>query len=447
MIYKVGPGKSYVRGFECETIASTLLDVPKPRQTKLLEGQAVNFDFGTTLRINNVSGSPSIGINTSTTVSLRANRVGVSSLNPSGKEIGVGRVYDYALEAGSYEASNYELNKWDISLFDVQTYGDLQVNESVTLTVPTYIKGDSSGATAFLKNDVSAGTALTVYQISGNFINGEKLVFDNTAERRVSIGWTNYGMSDVQSLYGTVGDITASGPGYGTTFSADIIPKVSSELGIGSISGFTEAAGFIATFTSPSLTFPGIVTTGNLVQWSRPGYSVPIMAKVNIVNTNSLIIQGVTTVTGICEGLLSFNKEDVTDFSIINTQLQKTVNNERLFVPLPKKNVASADLTDSSLIVREQWDNVTITISSDGKGSTQTFQTSDKGTNLTFLPFDEERYVLTRSDGSTEPLTSDMFDFTNGSTALTINGLGAADTVGNARLIATLRKDKVTSKS
>ena len=447
MIYKVGPGKSYVRGFECETISSTLLDVPKPRQTKLLEGQAVNFDFGTTLRINNVSGSPSIGINTSTTVSLRANRVGVSSLNPSGKEIGVGRVYDYALEAGSYEASNYELNKWDISLFDVQTYGDLQVNESVTLTVPTYIQGDSSGATAFLKNDVSAGTALTVYQISGNFINGEKLVFDNTAERRVSIGWTNYGMSDVQSIYGTVGDITASGPGYGTTFSADIIPKVSSELGIGSISGITEAAGFIATFTSPSLTFPGIVTTGNLIQWSRPGYSVPIMAKVNIVNTNSLIIQGVTTVTGICEGLLSFNKEDVTDFSIINTQLQKTDNNERLFVPLPKKNVASADLTDSSLIVREQWDNVTITISSDGKGSTQTFQTSDIGPNLTFLPFDEERYVLTRSDGSTEPLTSDMFDFTNGSTALTINGLGAADTVGNARLIATLRKDKVTSKS
>ena len=40
-----------------------------------------------------------------------------------------------------------------------------------------------------------------------------------------------------------------------------------------------------------------------------------------------------------------------------------------------------------------------------------------------------------------------MFDFTNGSTALTINGLGAADTVGNARLIDTLRKDKVTSKS
>ena len=92
--------------------------------------------------------------------------------------------------------------------------------------------------------------------------------------------------SDVQSIFGNVGDITASGPGYGTTFSADIIPKVSSELGIGSISGITRAAGFIATFTSPSLTFPGIVTTGNLVQWSRPGYSVPIMAKVNVLNTD-----------------------------------------------------------------------------------------------------------------------------------------------------------------
>ena len=200
VIYKISPGKAYVRGFEVETIASAFLDVPKPRTTNLLEGQAVNFTFGSTLRLDRASGSPKIGLSTSETLSLRKDRVGVSSLAPSGKEIGIARVYDYALESGGYESSNYNLNRWDLSVYDVQTFGDLEVNEAVTLSVPTHIKGDSSGATAFLKNAVSAGTALTVYQISGNFINGEKLVFDNSSDNRVSIGWTNYGLGDVSSV-------------------------------------------------------------------------------------------------------------------------------------------------------------------------------------------------------------------------------------------------------
>ena len=154
-----------------------------------MENQSVNFDFGSSLTVNRVSGSPSIGINTSSTVSLRDSRVGFSSYSAPGREIGVARVYDFALESGAYDVANTNLNRWDISLFDVQTYGDLSLNEEVTLTVPTFIKGDSSGATGFLRYAVSAGTALTVYQATGNFINGEKLIFDNSTETRVSTGF------------------------------------------------------------------------------------------------------------------------------------------------------------------------------------------------------------------------------------------------------------------
>jgi hypothetical protein len=83
---------------------------------------------------------------------LRNGRVGIKFiLTPAGKEIGIARVYDFALESGSYEFENQALNRWDISLFDVQTYGDLTINEPITLNTPTYIRGDSSGATAFLK--------------------------------------------------------------------------------------------------------------------------------------------------------------------------------------------------------------------------------------------------------------------------------------------------------
>ena len=43
-----------------------------------------------------------------------------------------------------------------------------------------------------------------------------------------------------------------------------------------------------------------------------------------------------------------------------------------------------------------------------------------------FLPFDEERYVFMRPDGTTVALTDDMFTFSTGNTVLQIEGLGAA---------------------
>ena len=69
----------------------------------------------------------------------------------AGSEIGVARLYDFALETGSYETQNAAINQWDIALWDLQMYTTFQVNTSVTLTVPTHIKGQSSGATGFLR--------------------------------------------------------------------------------------------------------------------------------------------------------------------------------------------------------------------------------------------------------------------------------------------------------
>ena len=425
MVYKISPGKAYIRGYEVETISPVLLDAPKPRTTNLIQNQAVNFSFGSTLTLNRSSGAPSIGINTSSTISLRNERVGLSSYTPSGKEIGIARVYDFALESGSYEFQNQNVNRWDISLFDVQTYGDLTFNQPITLNTPTYIRGDSSGATAFLKHSVSVGTAATVYQISGNFINGEKLIFDSTNDTRVSTGFTNYGISDVKSLHANVG--------ISKTFSADTIQSVSGLIGNASISGFSAG---VATITSPTVTFPGIVTTGNLIQYTRPNFTSKSFAKVDQVLTNSLIISGITTVSGVCDGGISDTSIDVNDLSVLYTRIQTTQNNERLFAPLPKVNIESVDLSNSSLVIRREFD-ITIT-----NNSTNTLSS---GTDQVFLPFDEERYILSRSDGTLEVLTEDKFQFINGSTQLVVNGLGSDD--AGAKLIATLRKESVTEKT
>ena len=85
--YKFSPGKAYVEGYEVETISPTYLDFPKPRTVKTLEDQSLNYVTGPTFTLNNVSGSPIIGIGTDYTVSLRDQRIGAAATTAAGKEL------------------------------------------------------------------------------------------------------------------------------------------------------------------------------------------------------------------------------------------------------------------------------------------------------------------------------------------------------------------------
>ena len=131
------------------------------------------------------------------------------------------RVYDFRLESGSYNASNANLNQWDLALYDIQTTSEITINEPVTLPIPTYIKGSQTGATAFLKDAVTAGVALTVYERQGEFNANEPLIINGDANGRIAIAITNHNVSDVKSLYATdyglVGIIS---------FSADVFPTL-----------------------------------------------------------------------------------------------------------------------------------------------------------------------------------------------------------------------------
>ena len=431
-IYKVSPGRAYVKGYEVKKRSTTFLDVPKPRTTKLVEGQAVNFGFGPTVTVNRVYGSATIGFNTTNTLSLRDQRVGSDQEAQAGNEIGLARIYDFALESGSYNTVTSDLNEWDLSLYDVQTYTDLTVNQSVSLTTPVFIQGQSSGASAFLRYDVSAGTALTAYDVQGSFFIGERLLFNGTTTDARSVSdITNHELSNVKSVYGIVGSAT--------TFTADLIQEPSAVIGIASISA---ASGGVSTITTPSTAFPGIVTTGDIVQYSVPTNSIPSFARVTQVNTNSLNIAAVTTVSNYRDGDLPTAATNVTDLAVVESKYQSSrgsgnsASNNTLFSRFPKNNIESVDLTGASLVIRKQFDT-TITSNSTA--------TLSAGTNEVFLPFDEERYVVIRSDGTTENLSSDKFEFNSGSTTLVINGLGTNDS--DTKVIATLRKSNVTAKS
>jgi len=420
--YSISPLKAYVSGFEIETISPTFLDFEKPRDTKTLTDQSINYFTGPTLTLNRVYGSPLVSIATTYYVSLRDSRVGESSTSASGNEIGLARVYDFALESGSYTTSNPDENQWDISLYDIQTYTTLTLNEPITLQTPTHIKGKESGAIGYLRYDVSSGVAITVYTTDGNFSLGEKLIFDGIENTRVTKSVKSYGINDVKSLYGIVGSAY--------TFTADTLQTPAISIGQVKIS---EGSSGISTVTTSNTFFVGSVDVGNLVAFSNPGFSTNTFAKVLSVSDRSLTISGVTTVTGICDGSLPLSDITPSDFRVVSTSLQVSEDNS-LYTVLPKSYISSVDLTNSNLTIRKQFD-VTITSNSTG--------IINAGNNETFLPFDEERYVLVREDGQTEPLSADKFVFTNGSSSLTINGLSGS---GSAKLIATLRKTNIKSK-
>ena len=425
-VYQISPGKAFVRGYEIETISPTFLDVPKPRTTKTLENQAINYNTGPTLILNRVYGSPVIGIGNTYVLSLRNERVGIASTTAPGKEIGLSRIYDFRLESGSYNASNSNINQWYISLYDIQTITEISLNEPITLSVPTFIKGNNSGATAFLKESVSNSSLLTVYEKTGEFITNESFTIDGIANGRVATAITSYGISDVKSVYGVVGS--------GSTFTADVLQSTAFFVGIATISSISSG---ISTVTSPNILFPGnSVKKDNLITYSDTSLSNPVFAKVVSVGTTTITISGVTTVTGIAQGKLPTATLSVSDFQILTTNLEDSTDNT-LYTKLPKNNISSVDLTNASLTIRKSY---TVNILNN-----QLSTAAVAGSNETFLPFDEERYSLIRSDGSTEVLTSDKFSFTSGSTQLQIYNLGSNDT--GATLVTTLTKIKPKAKS
>ena len=349
-IYKISPGKAYVKGYEVETIATSLIDFKKPRSTKNLENQAVNFGFGPTLNLNRVNGSASIGVNTTLTLSLRDERVGNDPFLSAGKEIGIARVYDFALESGSYDTDFPDLNVFDLSLFDVQTYSEITLNEPVTLNTSTFIKGESSGAKGYLKSNVSAATTITAYNVEGDFFRGERILFNGVLDdARFVVNDKNYKLSDVKSVFSNVGNAK--------TFTGDTVQTFTRSFGSAGIKSENDSGTSLITLPSdPGFSFIGIATVGNLVKYSRPGEDTVSFGKVSRVRRKKLNIVGVTTVSGICDGGLPQSDEDITNLQLLTTKGASSFDsgnsssNNSIFSEFPKQNISSVDLLDQNLL-------------------------------------------------------------------------------------------------
>jgi len=436
IVYKVSEGAAFVKGYEVRKVRPTLVDAPKPRTSFTIEDESIIYNTGPTLKLNRVFGSPGISTANNTIVSLRDSRIGAGNTIAGGNEIGVARIYDFALEGGTYN-NNSVLNEWDISLYDVQTTTQITLNQQSTLTTPTHIKGANSGATGFLFNPITDNASLEVYETSGDFIKNEPIIVNGILSGKIAIAVTAHGIEDVKSIFSTrdVGATPYSGTvGLSSIFNADVIQSTSSNIGIATISA---SSGGFSTVTSPNERFPGtLVKVNNLVQFSNSAKSNdPTYGKVTAIGTNTITITNVADVDGIVNGSLPTAVREVTDFKVLTTELQSSSDNS-LFTELPNQYISDVDLTNASITIRKTY-NVNI---SGNKTSLV-----NAGDNESYLPFDEERYSLQRTDGATETLSADKFIFTNGGKTLQIGNLGSDTT--NATLITTLTKVKPTSKT
>jgi len=431
-VYKISSGKAYVNGYSIETTSPVLLDFQKPRTTKTELNQTISYNTGTKFKVNRVLRTPTIGIGNTYTVSLRDDRGGSDQNTAPGKEIGLARLYDFRLESGIYSASNSNINQWGVSLYDVRPFTTLTLNQEHTLTVPTFVKGSNSGATAFLRYPVSAGIAVTVYEINGSFLENEQLIFDGVEDGRIAIAVTENSISDARSLFATNNGVIGI-----NTFAADIVQSPSFNVGVTRITGHS---GGVSTVTSVNSRFISNSKVGRFVRFSDLDTSSdPTFARISGVGTTSITLSGVQSVAGVANGTLSSSNISVSDLDILTTITNKS-SDDTLYTKLSKKNISTVDLSDAEASIRKSF---SVNIDTNGTVSVAL----DAGVDQTFLPFTESRYSLIRSDGTTENLTEDKITFNGTSSTISkISGLteGSADT--GATLIATIKKSSLSTK-
>jgi hypothetical protein len=421
-IIQVSPGKAYVRGYDIAKINSTFVDIEKPRTSNTVDSFSLSFNSTNKVIVNNVFGSPPVGLGTTTIIKLIDSRIGSSGYVAGGNEIGVARLYDYKLENSKYSDPTTTAEAY---LYDIQTYTKVSLSSNVTLSTPAHIRGNSSGAVGYLQSTVSNTPNLVLYCTNGSFLLGESVSVNGISSTPTISSIRDYDLTDVKSLYTRVGI---------NTFNADLLlntPKYLAPQG----TQFTYTNGTV-TVGITSAASVGI-KTGDIIKYTRSGFTTSTYNKVTAVSPqlNTFTVTGVSTVSGVCDGQASTSTFTINDLTIVSSSLYNA-NKSALINPLPNQDISGINLDSSTIKIRKTY---TTTASGNQVSITET------DNNLFFVNFDVEDYLLTYSDGTVEPLTSGNLILTNGGKTITFIQLSKASD-SSVKVIATLDKIKTSSK-
>ena len=424
-IVKVSSGKAYVRGYDVNNPGTQNLDSPKPRTTENVPGTAIPFEMGSLYLVNNVSGTPIIGLN------RNDNLVNLFDARRDGSDepgtlIGEARVYNFALEDAPYTGND---TPWTLYLFDTQLFTDITLNTSGSgkIVVGSYIRGNSTGATGYVRT--ISGTALQLTQVSGEFARGEALTINgNNIDSFTIAQLTIHRPNQVKSVY--------QDGGLPIDFAAD------TRLYTRIQTNFTSQD--IHTIANGTVTCPGRVFNeyriGDLIAYQKQGNTVATLNRVSAIAANqlSMTVEAVADVADVCDGTVDSGTIQV---NVLATE-SRILNQDKafLYAEMDERNIAKVDLSNASLVFTQQ-------IAGQSTSATGTLTVSTSALdidNAAFIAFDQERYSIHYADGTAETLSSNQV--TVQSTAVIFRGVRPSQS-GNVTVNVTAIKNSIKSKA
>jgi len=423
---EITPGKAYIEGYDIEKISTTLIDIDKPRTSESVSNYSLTFDSAASVAVNNVYGTPRVGITTTDVIQLSDSRVNNSS--PStlpGTQIGVARLYDFYTPDSKYVNDE---TKFECQIYDIETFTGITISSNITLNAPAKIEGVNSGASGYLYSNVSNSNSLTLYSAKGKFLIGESLSVNGISSSPTVTTVRDYDFSDVKS-------IRSVDAGTSQVFTADLILDKKKSLGPSATQYTITSGGTVTIGISTASTIAPKV--GDIISYTKTGNPYPTYNKVSAISANlkTFTVIGISSVTGIIDGNLPAAEISVNDLVVLQPDLTNSENRD-MFEGLPSANISALDLSNSSLNIRK-------TYITDVASNTLTIVETDP--NLFFKSFNVNEYQLSYTDGTVEPLQTGSVSITNGGKSITITQLSKS-TSSNAKLIATLNKINLTTK-
>ena len=419
-LIRVSSGKAYVRGYDIDNPGTVNLDAPKARTTEDVESTIIPFEMGSKYIVNNVSGTPLVGLDVDdNTITLYSNRKG-STNSP----IGVARIYSFSLEDSPYVGPS---TPWELYLFDVQIFTVITLNSNpgTAGNAQTFVRGNSSNATAFVRQ--KSGSTLTLTQVSGEFKLGETI---NIGDSTYTISTLEaYKPNDVRSFAQTASGLLSA------DFSADALMYTSVPNNFTSTTAVTINNG---TATCAGRLFNDF-KVGDLVSYQKPGGTLLTFNRVSSVaaDEQSMTLASVSNVAGVCDGTVSSG----TLSSPIRKLGSRILNQDRSFLysVMEEKNLSRVNLAGSNLTFTAQIGSET----TNAQGVLVANSSSLGVNGAQFVPFDQERYSVVYSDGTIAPISSTQVIIS--ATEVAISGLNPNQS--NIVLNVTAIKPSIKSKT
>jgi len=433
MCVKVSPGKAYVRGHDIEKSGTTVIDVDKPRDKEEFKSSKVNFKLGTLFKLNNVHGTPVLGLNNSvgdSTIILRNQRKGSgNNPTPQGGSIGRARIYAFENTDASYLDAT---TQFDLYLYDIQLFTKITVNVALSnteLPVGSFVEGLSSGATGFAEEAGGGGTTHDLEQVSGTFIVGEQIRIngDNSLTRSITTVVKN-GLEDVMSVHQEDTFIS------GADFSGDLVLK---EVIIKELSPADRINISGSNMTCAGKTF-GSLKVNDILISNTASASDPSFSRVTAISADlkTVTLAAATAVTGVNASAIA-----TAAAAVRKGVPQIFLNDAGLYAELSKKNVSDVSLAQSKLFIKSQ-------VEKSASSNTLTVSVSDLTdvTSASFVPFDADRYSIskkTSTDTRQQTLEESQVVLGANNQSITFNNIDNGAKVVNV----TLEKDIISQKT